>query len=124
MVTALVVKSGEHPSITHLCDDRKFLDCAVRVETDVPYSATTLKIDEGIAVIYGGEGCALGLDGNRRIGKQIIAGIFYIVGVQNQKLRSLTDEEIVRYAMRFWEPEIFSDDEMVESWLSVLLNDV
>ena len=55
------------------------------------------------------EGKLLGLSGNRRIGMDVIAGVFYIVGEDGDgELVSLPDEVIQRYAARFWEPEELS----------------
>lgn len=36
------------------------------------------------------------------------------------RLRSLTDNEITRYMSQFWEPELFTEDEIIESWFDEL----
>ena len=50
--------------------------------------------------------------GNRRIGKDIIAGPFFIVGEDGDEFRSLTDEEVKESLKRFAEPEEISQEEV------------
>ena len=61
-------------------------------------------------------GAALSLEGNRRVKGHIILGTFYVVAVKDGRLRSLTDSEITKYMSQFWEPELFTEDEVTESW--------
>ena len=53
-----------------------------------------------------------GMQGNRRIGKDIIAGPFFIVGEDGDEFRSLTDEEAKESLKRFAEPEDISQEEV------------
>lgn len=116
MVTALMVPPNGHPTITQLVDDSNFLDRAVSKDTDYQLTASALKIETGIIALHSDEGMLLMIHPNRQIGKKIMAGTFYIVGVHNGHLRSLTDKEIVRFTLRFWDTEIHSSDDVFESW--------
>ena len=116
MVTALMIKPKEHPTITHLVDSAKYLDLAVSVGTDYTLTATALKIEDNIVAIHSYEGTLMMARPNRKIGAKIIAGTFYVVRVHNGKLHSLTDKDIARFTWRFWEPEIHTDDGVFESW--------
>ena len=120
MVTALMVKPGEHPCITHLCDNTEFLNMAVSVDTIVPCSAQAFQLEEDIAIIHACEGTFLSLEGNRRIKNRIILGTFYVVAVNKGNLHSLTDAEITKYMSQFWEPELFTEGEIIESWVDEL----
>ena len=120
MVTALMVSPGGHPEVTQLVDDRKYLDCAVSRDTDYPLTAAVLQVEPGIVAIHSYEGSVCGTAPNRQIGKRIVDGTFYIVGVNAGKLRSLTDEEVVTYTFLFWEPEFFAEDEVIEAWVENL----
>ena len=117
MVTALMIKPLEHPVIAQLCDNRTYLDHAVRIGSDTECSATASHITMEIAVIYAQD---ISLQANRKIGKRLLCGAFYIVGVNTGKLRSLTDEEVVTYTLLFWEPEFFTEDEVIEAWVDNL----
>lgn len=116
MVTALKITPNGHPVITQLVDDRKYLDCAVSVDDDYRLTAAALEIENGIIAIHSDEGMLMILPPNRQVGTKIIAGTFYVVGVHNGNLRSLTDSEIARFTLRFWESEIHTDEEVFDSW--------
>ena len=116
MVTALIVQPEQRPQITQLCDDRVFLDLSVSRGTDLMCTAVALSLEDGIVILYPSEGVSLCLSGNRRVGGRIIAGTFYIAGVKDGVLRSLTDTEIIKYTSQFWDAEIFTDDEVFDSW--------
>ena len=122
MVTALIVPPNQHPQITQLCDDRTFLDFSVNRGTDFMCSAIATSLEKGIAIIYAQEGALLCLPGNRRVGNHIIAGTFYVVGVKDGILRSLTDAEIIKYTSQFWESEIFTDNEVFDSYFDNIID--
>ena len=122
MVTALIVPPGHHPQITQLCDNRTFLNLSVSLDTDFMCSAVAISLEKGIAIIYAQEGALLCLPGNRRGGNRIIAGTFYVVGVKDGKLRSLTDAEIIKYTSQFWESEIFTDNEVFDSYFDNIID--
>ena len=58
------------------------------------------------------EGKLSGMQGNRRIGKDIIAGPFFIVGNNGDEFRSLTDKEVKESLKRFAETEDISQEEV------------
>lgn len=72
---------------------------------------------DGKLLICNEEGKLSGMQGNRRLGKDIIAGPFFIVGEDGDEFRSLTDEEVKENLKRFAEPEDISQEE-VENALS------
>ena len=54
----------------------------------------------------------LNLNGNRKVGKTIIAGTFFVVGVKNGVIASLTKENQDKYYKGFEKIEIYSDSEV------------
>lgn len=72
---------------------------------------------DGKLLICNEEGKLSGMQGNRRLGKDIIAGPFFIVGEDGDEFRSLTDEEAKESLKRFAKPEDISQEE-VENALS------
>jgi hypothetical protein len=65
--------------------------------------------EDSVALICNEEGKLLGLEGNRRFGGDIIAGVFYVVGEDKcGNFVSLTEEQMEHYNKRFWEPEQYS----------------
>lgn len=69
-------------------------------------------LGDGKLLICNEEGKLSGMQGNRRIGKDIIAGPFFIVGEDGDEFRSLTDEEVKESLERFAEPEENSQEEV------------
>ena len=74
-----------------------------------------VSISDGISLVCNEEGKLDNLPGNRRIGNDIIAGAFVIVGNGEEDFRSLTDEETNRYLKEFARPEEISEKEVKNS---------
>ena len=120
MVTALMVKPGEQPCIVPLLDDSDYLNAAVSIGATLMCTAAVLPIEKDVVAIYAWDGVVNGLRGNRKVGKRIIAGTFYVVRIVNGELRSLTEEEIARFSYRFRKIQQYDDDEVIDSWFDGL----
>ena len=118
MVTALKIEPGKNPCICQLCDDTDYLNYSVSLNSNIPFMASACKLDKNIAIICCPNGALFSLPGNRRVEDQIICGVFYIVRVQNGKLQSLTDTDVVKYTLEYWSTESFTEDEIMDSWNS------
>lgn len=57
----------------------------------------------------------VGMEGNRRIDGDVIAGPFFVCGLTGEDFRGLTDEEVVKYRDKFAEPEEISPEEVKSS---------
>lgn len=52
------------------------------------------------------EGKLLGMEGNRRISTgDIIAGPFFVIGIEGENFRSLTDAEVSKYVQEYAQPQ-------------------
>ena len=120
MVTALMVKPGKQPCVTQIRDDRDFLNCAVSIGANAMCTAAAISVERGIVAIHAWEGVCAGLCGNRKVGKRILAGTFYIVREMDGVLYSLTDDEIARFSYRFRNVRQFTDYEVINSWFDGL----
>ena len=59
------------------------------------------------------EGKLIGLEPNRRLGKDILCGVFYVVAEDEQgNLISLTAEQERKYSNMFWNPDAIAVDEI------------
>ena len=92
-------------------------------EASVPHELTAMQQTVGglIEVVRNGdgtllvcneEGKLLGMEGNRRIPGDVLAGPFFVVGDADETFRSLTEEELERYRERFAEIEDISPQEV------------
>lgn len=123
MVTALMIQPGRQPCITQLCTDGLYLNYAVSKDCDTLCRASMFGLEKNIAVVHAADGVFYGMEANRRIGKRIITGTFYIVKVENGALRSLTEKEIVKYSLRFRERELWTDTQAIDAIFSELESD-
>lgn len=63
-------------------------------------------LDENTSLVCNEEGKLIELEGNRRVGRDIIAGTFFLCGFNEEgEFTSLNDEQIKKYSERFKEPE-------------------
>lgn len=120
MVTALMIKPAEKPCIVSLVDDGDYLNAVVSIGATLMCSAAVLPIEKDLVVIYAWDGVMAGLKGNRKVGKRIIAGTFYVVRIVDGQLESLTEEEISKYSYRFRKVQEYSDAEVMDSWFDDL----
>ena len=70
--------------------------------------------DDQTCVVGNEEAKLMGMEGNRRFndGKSVIAGPFFVVGLQGDDFRSLTEEEQAKYLEKYAEPEQISQEEV------------
>ena len=92
-------------------------------EASVPHELTAMQQTVGglIEVVRNGdgtllvcneEGKLLGMEGNRRIPGDVLAGPFFVVGDAGETFHSLTEEELEHYKKRFAEIEDISPQEV------------
>ena len=98
-----------------LKNDLDSLQKAVSIGCDHQGLIEVVGLDGGVCIICNEEGKLLGLEGNRRLGGDIIAGVFYIVGEDTcGNFISHTAEQMKHYSKRFWKPERFSLDNITD----------
>ena len=120
MVTALMFSPGQHPHLVSLMDDGLYLAQVVSIVSDLRCTTGGMQVGKDVAALYAEEGLTVGLVPNRKVGKRIMTGTFYIVGEKDDNLRSLTLEEIIKYGKRYWDPEEYTEDEVINSWFDGL----
>ena len=97
--------------------------CKAPYEASVPHELTAMqqavgglievvRNGDGTLIISNEEGKLLGMEGNRRIPGDVLAGPFFVVGDAGETFRSLTEEELERYRERFAEIEDISPQEV------------
>ena len=112
-ITALMVEPGKHPRVTTLGTELDDLQKAVSIGADYQGLIEIINIGNGDCLLCNEEGKLIGLEGNRRLGSDIIVGVFYITGADDEgNLVSLSEEKIKHYTEQFWEPENFDRAEI------------
>ncbi len=112
-IKVLMVEPGKHPKVTTLIDDLDALQKAVSIGADYQGLIEIISIGNGDCLLCNEEGKLIGLEGNRRLGSDIIVGVFYILSEDaDGNLVSLSDKKIQYYTELFWEPERFDRTEI------------
>jgi hypothetical protein len=115
-IKALMVVPGKHPVVTVLNDDLDSLQKAVSIGADYQGLIEIIGIGNGDCILCNEEGKLIGLEGNRRVGGDVIAGVFYIMSEgEDGELVSLSEEKIKYYTEKFWELEVFDSSEIEPS---------
>ena len=115
-IRVLKVAPGEHPMETTLVNDLDELQKAVSIGASYQGLIEIIEIEDGVCILCNEEGKLIGLEGNRRIGTDIITGVFYVTGEDDDgDLASLPADMIEKYMLRFWKIESFSEDDIMKS---------
>lgn len=115
-IRVLKVEPGNVPYVITLNNDLDSLQKAVSIGCDHQGLIEIIDIADNVAILCNEEGKLLGLEGNRRLGNDIIVGVFYVVSTDDEgNLCSLTVEQIKHYGNMFFVPEDITQEEISDS---------
>ena len=83
-ITVLMVEPGKHPRVTTLGTELDDLQKAVSIGADYQGLIEIINIGNGDCLLCNEEGKLIGLEGNRRLGNDIIVGVFYIMSEDDE----------------------------------------
>ena len=120
--TVVKVEPLKAPVIDTIVNDLDSLQKAVSIGASEQGLIEFVYLEDNVSILCNEEGKLIGLDGNRRVGNDIIAGVFYVVGEDGRgNLVSLPDGEMEKYRKQFWEPELFTDEAVADAIVMYLL---
>ena len=106
-ITVVKVAPFEFPVIATLSNDLDSLQKAVSIGAPDQGLIEFVYLDDNISVLCNEEGKLIGLDPNRRLGEDILCGVFYVIAENDEgEPISLTLEQQVHYTQMFWEPDV------------------
>lgn len=109
-ICVLKVAPGEHPEPVTLGNDLDSLQKAVSIGAESQGLIEVINIEESVCILCNEEGKLIGLEGNRRLGDDILTGVFYVIGSKsNGDFASLPEDKMQKYTSRFWEPEHYTE---------------
>ena len=115
-IKCLMVEPGKHPKVTTLQNDLGSLQKAVSIGVDYQGLIEIVPLGNGDCILCNEEGKLIGLDGNRRVGRDIIVGVFYVMSEDREgDLISLSEKKIQYYQKLFWEPQTFDREEIEDT---------
>lgn len=111
-IHVLQVEPHKHPQCITLPNDLDSLQKAVSIGSDYQGLIELVWLEDGVLILCNEEGKLNGLEPNRRLGNDILCGVFYVVSEDDEgNLASLSPAMIDKYAHLFWEPENITKDE-------------
>ena len=112
-ITVVKVEPMKEPVIATLTNDLDHLQKAVSIGADYQGLIEFVSLGNGDCIMCNEEGKLIALEGNRRLGNDILVGVFYIMSEnEDGELLSLTEQKIKHYTSLFWEPETFDHAEI------------
>ena len=112
-ITVLKVEPKKLPEVCELVNELDALQKAVSIGADYQGLIEILYINERICILCNEEGKLIGLEPNRRIRNDILCGVFYVTGQDEEgNLTSLSDDEIETFKSVFGVIEDISPDEV------------
>ena len=104
-IRALMVEPMESPKLVTLQNDLDSLQKAVSIGAPDQGLIEFVHLEDNVSILCNEEGKLIGLAPNRRLGDDILCGVFYVVAEDEEgELMSLTSEQIEKYSEFF---EIF-----------------
>ena len=114
-IKVLKVEPHKIPEVVELVNELEELQKAVSIGTDYQGLIEIIDLEPGICLLCNEEGKLNGMEGNRKVGNDIICGVFYIVGSDKQgNLISLSENDIERYMKRFRNIEYYNDNDIAD----------
>ena len=113
VIKVLMIAPLKAPEVIYLENKLEVLQTAVSIGADYRGLIEIINLSEDTCIVCNEEGKLIGLPPNRRLGQDILCGVFYIVG-QNKdgNLTSLSESQIAAYATQFAEPEDIPEHEV------------
>ena len=113
VIKVLKIAPGAHPEVVVLKNNLTSLQEAVSIGADYRGLIEIINLDASTCLIANEEGKLIGLTPNRRIGKDILCGVFYVAGQDKHgNLTSITDLALQRYSALFYEIKDISAEEV------------
>ncbi len=112
-ITVLMVEPGKAPKVTTLVNQLDDLQKAVSIGAPSQGLIEIISLESNVCILCNEEGKLIGLEPNRRLGNDILVGVFYIIGQDRcGNLTSLSETNMQKYAKLFEKPcgDITADD--------------
>ena len=115
-IKALIIEPMEHPKIYYIEPTMKAFRKVVDAGKIKHGGVEAKKLERDIYAVFNKDRFLADLQANRRIGDDIIAGKMLIVALDDKKQPiSLTDKQMSKYALRFWNVEEFDDMDVIST---------
>lgn len=112
-IKALMIEPRKRPCVVELGNDLDSLQKAVSIGADYQGLIEFVYLEDNVSILLNEEGKLIGLEPNRRLGNDILVGVFYVVAEDEEgNLVSLTSAQQNKYAKQFWNPDVIAIEEI------------
>ena len=112
-IKAIMVEPNKRPWVVDLNDDLDSLQKAVSIGAPEQGLIEFVYLEDNVSILCNEEGKLIGLEPNRRLGDDILCGVFYVVAENDDgELVSLTEAQQDRYSEIFREPDEIGKEEI------------
>ena len=116
VIKVLKVEPHKAPEAVALKNELSALQEAVSIGAEYVGLIEVVWLNEKTCIICNEEAKLINLEPNRRLGRDVLCGVFYVAGqTKDGEFASLPDAEMKKWAERFAEPESISDSEVVKT---------
>ncbi|MBQ7378811.1 MAG: DUF3846 domain-containing protein [Clostridia bacterium] len=122
-IKALLIEPMKHPKVCYIKATVKTLRQIVNAD-DIEFGGIEAKkLEHGIFAVFNKDRFLVNLVPNRQINGDIISGTILILAVDDKyQPTSLSNEQVSKYALRFWNKETFDDMDVVEANLDLMFS--
>ncbi len=122
-IRALEIKPMEHTTVCYIEPTIKAFRKAVGADLIEYGKVEAKRLSKHIYAIFNKDRFLADLEPNRHIGDDIICGTIYVVAVDETGfLIPLTDKQIIKYALRFYDTEEFNEIDVAEANINTLMS--
>ena len=116
-IRVLKVEPGKEPTLAMLNNNLDGLQKAVSIGAPSQGLIEIITLEEDVCILCNEEGKLIGLEPNRRLGKDILVGVFYVTGQNDEgELTSLSESNMHKYAKLFEKPcDDITDEEIMKN---------
>lgn len=118
-IRVLKVEPHKRPEIVSLENDLTALQEAVSIGAEYRGLIELVGLTPEACILCNEEAKLIGLEPNRRLGQDVLCGVFYVTGQDKAgNLTSLAESAMERYAEMFAEPEDIAESEVVKTLIT------
>lgn len=118
-IKALKIEPGKKPYLCTLVNELAELQKAVSIGADHIGLIEIINLTADVCLLCNEEGKLIPLEPNRRLGNDIICGVFYIIGqTEDGELKSLSEQAMEFYTAYFSYIEEITPDEVERTILT------
>ena len=120
-IRVLLIEPTEHPKTFFIEPTMQSFKKLVGADKRKHSGIEAKRLEKNLYVVFNKDRFLSNLKANRRIGDDILIGTIIVVAINDEKCPvSLTDDQLSKYALRFWNTEFFDDMDIVEANLNTL----